>query len=222
MNTRFNFSPIAYALAIVATSIALAPVSAAAQERSPWQVKGHAAIVGTDNTFSVGDSNGGRTEAGSNTQFGQGIAVEYRLNHLIGFELGASTAKTPDIEGSDNGNKFDFGDGPRFSPISLGVNFHLLDSNRFDVFVGPRIAFVKFGGFELESNGQRSSYEVDDEIAWGATAGMAYHFGNSGWSLIGELTYLNVDMDVTERGSGQTTTVSLDPITLGIGAAYRF
>ena len=79
-----------------------------------------------------------------------------------------------------------------------------------------------FGDFELDVDGQRVGYTVDNEIAYGATAGVAYQFGSSNWSLNAELTYLSLDMQVSERGGGSSTQVSFDPVTFGIGVGYRF
>lgn len=215
-----KISPTVVATAILSL-VALVDV-AQAEERSPWLLKGHGLTVVSDNTFSVDRAGSTGNEAGGNTQLGASFAVEYRLSELVGLELGSAYSKTPDVEGTDNGNDVDYGDGPSFAPLWAGVNFHLVRSGNWDVFVGPRLAFVKFSDFDLDTGGQKTHYEVDNEIAWGATAGMAYRLGSSGWSLSAEISYLDVDMEVNERGSAQTTVVGFNPITLGLGASYRF
>ena len=133
----FTLRSVAPTLALTVSAMTCGTTSAIADDRSAWQVKTHAIVVGSDETFEVDQS----TSDSSNVHTGASLAVEYRVTNLIGLELGASTAKTPDIEGSRNGESFNYGDGPRFSPIWLGVNFHLLESNQWDIYAGPRVAF---------------------------------------------------------------------------------
>ena len=214
--TRSLCQPIVVA-GLFAFCFAQAPLAIAQDELSPWTVKTHLAITGSQEVFEVEQS----SSDSSNAHLGFGAAVEYRLNQRLGFELGASGARTPDVEGTSNGQRFNYGDGPGFYPIWAGVNFHLLKNDRLDVYAGPRVAFVQFSDFELEVSGQQVEYTVDDDFAWGATIGVAYRLGGGNWALSAELTYLDVDMEVSEKG-GAVTNVGFNPTTLGLGLAYRF
>lgn len=215
-STRSLCEPIAIAT-LFALCLSQASPAMAESDSSRWTVKAHVAITGSQDVFEV---NQGSSDS-SNAHLGFGSALEYRLAPRLGVELGASSSRTPDVKAVSNGQRFNFGDGPRFSSVWAGVNFHFVENERLDIYAGPRIAFARFGDFALDVNGQRVSYTVDDDFAWGAAIGLAYQLGSSNWALSAELTYLDVDMEVSESG-GATTVVGFNPTTLGLGLAYRF
>ena len=217
-----NYSP-AIVLALVAVvSVASFPPIAHAEEASRWNVKTSLVLVDAADPFSVDKPGGGQVYAGGNAELGVSIAVEYRLTETIGLEFAALYSKSPDVNDESSAGGDELGEGPGFLPLLAGANFHLVNTDRFGIYVGPRVGWVNFGDFDLDIDGQNIAYEVDDEFAWGATAGFDYQFGDSRWSFVAEATYLDVDMNISERGSGVNTTNSFDPLIINLGAAYRF
>jgi len=196
--------------------------TAQAEEPSRWTVKTGIILVDASTPFSIDKPSGGQVYAGGNAEIGVSIAMEYRLSDLIGLELGAAYAKSPDIDDSTNENNDELGEGPSFLPLTFGANFYLMESEQFEVYVGPRVAFVQFGDFDLDIDGVSTAFDVDDEFAWGATAGMNYRFGDSRWSFVAEATYLDVDMTITEQGTAEVTTSEFDPLMFNLGVSYRF
>ena len=207
-------------MSLAALSSFSAPASA--QDLSRWQMKAGLVLVDTNAPFSIDKPSGGEIHAGGNAALGVSIAIEYRLSNLIGLELAAVYAKSPDVDDTTNGNNDEIGEGPTFFPILAGANFHLLDSDNADLYVGPRVAFINFGDFDLDIDGQRTSFDVDDEFAWGATVGFNYRIGESRWSIVAEATYLDADMEISESGSDISTVTSFDPLFVNLGASYHF
>ena len=202
--------------------IASISAPAHAEEASRWNVKSSIVLVDANDPFSYTKPGGGEVHAGGNAELGISFAAEYRVTDLIGLEFGALYAKSPDVNDKTNANNDEIGEGPSFFPLMGGVNLHLMDTKKLDLYVGPRIAFVNFGNFDLDIDGQSTDFEVDSEFAWGATAGLNYQFGNSRWAFVAEATYLDVDMKVTERGTDNVSTVGFDPLMVNLGASYRF
>lgn len=219
----FNRSYVAKALlGTVCVLGASLPGLSIADESSPWSIKAYMFALDANENFGVDRNTGDRVEAGGDTTVGVGWAVEYRLNDLIGIEAAAAYAKTPDIDYESNGSSTEIGEGPAISPIQLAVNFHLLTTEKWDLYAGPRIAFVSFGDFDLNVDGQRINYNVDDEFGWGATVGASYQVGNGPISLIAELSYLDVEMNVTESGSATTETLDFNPTFGNFGVRVQF
>lgn len=222
MKTLRNHIPLVLMVILTIAAISSFPRIAKAEEPSRWQIKTGVVLVDADEPFSVDKPSGGQVSAGGNAELGVALAVEYQWSELIGIEVGIAYAKSPDVDDTVNGNNDEIGEGPGFLPLSTGVNFHLVSSENIDFYVGPRIAYVMFGDFELDIDGQNTEFEVDDELAWGATMGLNYRFGDSRWSLLAEATYLDVDMTISEEGVENPTTSSFDPLMVNLGLSYRF
>lgn len=222
MKTICNNTAMILLLAMTFAAVSSFPSLAAAEEQSPWQLKASLVLVDTSDPFAIDKPSGGQVHAGGNAELGASIAIEYRLSDLIGLELAAVYAKSPDVDDTVNGNNDEIGEGPGFFPILAGANFHLVNTERLDFYVGSRIAFVSFGDFDLNIDGQNTAFDVSDEFAWGATAGFSYQLGDSRWSFIAEATYLDVDMEITEKGTSNSVVNNFDPLMFNLGASYRF
>lgn len=209
--------PTAIALLTMASAIALAP-TAVAKDDSPWQVRAYATAVNARDSFSVTETDGNKLEAGGNTILGVSAAIQYRFNTRFALEHGFATVKTPDIESVND----TVGEGPSFTPSWLGANFYVYDNNALEIYMGPRIAAVHFGDFKLNVDGTGVKYQVDEQMSYGAAIGLDYQFSNSRWSIHTDIMYLDVDMEISERGSGEKTVIGFDPIVANFGAAYRF
>ena len=208
--------------ATTCAGIATLPPAAQAAEASRWSVKTGIALVDTGSPFVLDKPSGGQVHAGGNAELGVSIAAEYRLTELIGLEVATVFAKSPDIDDTTDANNNEIGEGPSFVPVIAGVNFHLVDSAKIDMYVGPRVAFVQFGDFDLNIDGQNTAFDVDSEFAWGATAGINYRIGDGRWSLIAEATYLDVDMNITQQGESTSIVNRFDPLIVNLGASFRF
>lgn len=223
MKTIRNQTPMIVLIMMTLAAFSSFPeVSHAADESSHWTLKTALVLVDADKPFLIDTPSGGRVQAGGNAELGAMISLEYRWSNLIGLELGIAYAKSPNIDDKTNGDSEFLGEGPGFLPIFAGANLHLVDSDNLSVYVGPRVAYVNFSDFNLDIDGLRTNFDADNEFAWGATAGLAYRFTQSRWSLIAEATYLDVDMTVTQPGTSNRSVGSFDPLIVNLGMSYDF
>lgn len=205
------------------TFLAVSGSTAAQAEEARWHVRFGGIVVDGDQAFTTEDASGSRVLAGGNAEIGAGLAVEYRFSDRLGFELGAAFADVPSYEDSTfiDGDG-EIGEGPSFAPATASLNIHLTPDRRVDFYVGPTIAFVQYGDFELDLGDGIVEYEVDDDFAWGATLGLDVGIGDRGWSINAAATYLDSDMEISELGSGSTVVVPFDPVMVRLGAAVSF
>jgi len=197
----------------------------AAQAQEPrWHLRCHGLIVDGDEDFSVDDGSGGRVLAGGDVAPGLGIALEYRATSWVGFELGTAFAKTPDLdlELTTGGEVSDIGEGPGFVPLMASVNFHLTPKQPFDLYLGPTVALVCYGDFDLDIDGESREFEADGDFAWGGTIGVDIPFGDSPWAFNSSVTYLSSEMEISEVGSSEITTISHDPLMVKAGITFSF
>ncbi len=222
MKTIRHNTPMIVLFLMTCAALSSLPPIAQAEEFSRWELKTSAVAVDAGGTYSIDQPFGGQTQADGDMEIGIGIAIEYRLSDLLSLELARVSATTMDIDYRADGNSTRIGEGVSFSPILAGTNFHITNTNKFDIYAGPRIAYVNFGGFTHDIGGQIVAIDVDNEFGWGATAGLKYRFGDSQWSLLAEMTYLDVDMKATDRGTGETFVNGFDPLMATVGLSHRF
>lgn len=61
----------------------------------------------------------------------------------------------------------------------------------------------------------------DDSIGLAATVGFEYRLPNSPWGVTADLRYVKIESDLTLDGA-DIGTLTVDPMVLGVGAAYHF
>ncbi len=222
MSALRNTITITFMLGACAVGIESCSPKSYASDAPRWELKTGLVLVDTDEPFAVDKPSGGRVEAGGNAALGWAIGLEYRATNLIGYEVGLAYAKTPDVDDTADTNRNELGEGPSFMPLMAGVNFHFLDSDQFDVYAGPRIAYVRFGDVDLDVDGQSTAFDIDSELAWGASGGFTYRFGESRWAVTAQATYLDLDMEITQRDTAEDVTIGVNPLMLTLGASFRF
>lgn len=193
--------------------------AAEARELTKWEIKTSLLLIDAEEPFSVVKANGEKVSAGGNSELGAAFATEYQWSELIGIELGISYAKSPEV---DDLLDSEIGEGPGFLPVTVGANFHLVNSGNFDFYLGPHIAYVYFGDFDLDIDGQVTEFEVDNEFAWGAKMGLNYRIGDGPWSLLTEASFLDVDMTISKKGVANTSTNSFNPVMVSLGLSFQY
>ena len=214
--------PFALMLALACAAITSFPSISQAEEFSRWELKTSAVIVTADKNTAIDEPAGGQYQSDGDAQVGLGVAVEYHYTDLISFEVARVSATAMDIDYTAGDARTSQGEGIRFMPILAGANFHFLNSKNLDLFAGPRVAFVNFGGFSTEINGETVNFKVENETAWGAVAGAKYKFGDGTWALLAEMTYLDVDTEITRSDNLETFVDSYNPLMMTIGLTHRF
>ena len=162
------------------------------------------------------------------------VGYEYRLNELLGFDFVLLNAKS-DVDGrlrgtfwindSNTGELIDTGPldetqevgDVTFTPMTVGVNFHLTPRSKLDLFVAPVVGYVLYG--DLDLSGDKISME--DDFTYGVTVGLDIPLGGGRWVFNGALRYLSAETKPDEPGfEGESLDVS--PVVFQVAAGYRF
>lgn len=148
---------------------------------------------------------------------GWNLGLEGRFGKLIGVELDyVNATQDVDFGGSTIGDT-------TFSPLTATLNFHVVNSRVFDLYLGPSYTYVNWGDIELNVSGSGitggSTIGTESSKGWGVSLGADFgpwkHF-----AFYAGLKYLNVDLEMNDGTSTQTADVN--PLVARLGAAVRF
>jgi outer membrane protein W len=173
-------------------------------------------VAGTSETLSISTSSG----------FGFGLDLEYRASRRLGVDFGVLSA-TPAIGTSiDAGWKsisISASADVAMTPISAGLNVHLTPDSRFDVYLGPLIAYVIYDSFTLSAGpGLSESFSSENDVGFGANIGVDVGLGNqSRWTLSAAITYIDTTFEASPS-DGAAGSTDFDPMIVGFGFGYRF
>lgn len=207
---------------------AVAPVSA----QDAWQLK----LSGV-----YAEPTGGGASGGS---FGGGLAIEYRATTRIGVELGGLTAEVEDDRSPPFSVLADLfiETETRFTPVLARLNFHLTPERRADVYVGPVAGWVSVDdltvrtlieGPEVGRFTDELDVPADDQLTWGAHAGVDVRLGapgNRSFLSVG-VTWLDLPLELELPPLGPAVDPlfsleqlegDLDPLLVQVGYSYRF
>ena len=186
-------------IAIVAVALlaVICTVSNVAAQDHKWKVLAAVSYLSplSDSTDSAGDV----LEAAS--AVGWEVGAEWRLAKLVGLELDYMQS-TNDIE--FNGVVLTEVD---VNPLTFAANFHIIPDNVIDFYVGPVASYVSFDADDAD---------IDSEATFGAAAGLDIGIGEH-FAVTGGARWLDLSAE-DEDG----TELSIDPIFLRVGVAWRF
>jgi outer membrane protein len=195
-----------------------------AQQQGEWHVGGRAIFVDTDaRSEPVLDS-------GSHLAVDSALSLEldgtYMLGHNWGLELMA-TAANHDLSGySGTYDGLDIGSvWIAETTVSLRYIVPLFGSWR--PYVGAGVAGAYF--FESDTSDEAAALGIDSvesDFGYGFVGqiGLLHRFSDS-WILTLDLKWIDLPIDVDLESSGpplDTVAMDLDPVIVGLGAAYRF
>jgi outer membrane protein W len=192
-------------LLVVATG-ALAAMPALAQESSyDFKLFGGAAYVSPLSDSSLA---GVANSVEASSEYGWEIGGEWKTSDRLGLELAYLDA-THDVEA----------DGTVIGDISLRpwtftANFHVVNGDTFNWYVGPTLSYVDWSDIELNSG---ASLAVDSETAYGISTGVDIGLGDTFAIQLG-LRYL----DASVEAPALPDDVSVDPLFMRVGVAFRF
>lgn len=118
-------------------------------------------------------------------------------------------------------------------PLTVALNFHVIRGEKIDFYVGPVIGYVLIdevdldpGSLTLTINGSvvtvpidADSFDVDDEFAYGAQAGIDVAFGTGKWFFAATAKYFAFEAQPDEPGSD---AIDVDPLSIHAGVGVRF
>ena len=101
------------------------------------------------------------------------------------------------------------------STLTAALNFHILPTQVFDLWVAPVASWVNWGDIEPEDGSMAMEEEADSEVAFGAAVGFDIGFGKT-FAITGGVRWLSVDI------STETQDLPVDPLIARAGIALRF
>lgn len=127
------------------------------------------------------------------------LSYERRLSDLVGLE-GSLAYYKPDFDfrlrydGADT--REHWAEAVRVMPLTVALNFHLLRSDKLDVYVGPAVAYVTYDDYDFwPEDDTRIEVELKDEFAFGAQAGIDYALSPA-WGLSFRMKYLRMKGEI--------------------------
>jgi hypothetical protein len=201
--TRTSAAFVRTASLLLLISISTAPAWAQPER---WTLR--AGILGTDYHKRLATEYFGNvTELVLDGGAGLEVAAEYRPNRIIGWELSLGRLDVDatrrdfvtrvisfdpfvsriELRSEDNG---DF----RIEPIAVALLFHPLPARRFDLYVGPQVAWVLY---DIDVDGAQ---DHDPEPGYGGKLGAELRLGEgTPWSVALELRYLQIPHKGSDR-----------------------
>jgi outer membrane protein W len=142
------------------------------------------------------------------SEAGWEAGIEFRFIKLLGLEVSYLNS-TNDIE---------FGDATigevDLTPYNVALNFHIIPSTYFDLYIAPVVSFVDWGDIKLEDG---TSEEADSEVAYGAAIGVDISF-HKNFAFIGGVRWLSLDLSLEDADG----SAAVDPLISRVGFAFRF
>jgi outer membrane protein W len=222
MNIRSRVTATAAAIMVAAFTFTVFPITADAGD-SPWQLR----ITGlsmnpTGSSVFVPDS-GERIPYSADNGYGFGIDLEYRASRRLGIDFGVLTA-TPVIDVLiDEVGVISASAKPRITPIYAGLNVHLSPDSRFDLYIGPLLAYVVYSSFDLVVDPWflTEGFETRNDFGIGVNLGLDIRLGEGGWLLTAAFKYLDTTLEASppDESIGRT---DINPMIFSVGIGYRF
>ena len=214
----------AFPTMLITISVALATLPATASaEDEPWQIRfavvsmnpsGSSVIVReTGELFSYESSNG----------VGVAIDLEYRASRRLGIDFGVMSS-SPGIEVAVDAQPLSVSASGDITiiPVYAALNFHLTPDSRFDLFIGPMLAYVLYNRIELVAGpGLTEELSARNGLGIGAVLGLDIGLGSGRWSLNTAIRYLDTTLEASSADGGVGET-DIDPTIFSIGFGYRF
>lgn len=186
---------------------ALVALPAAAGER-PYRTKMFAAISYVSPLSESDQDFGGVVDSlEAAEELGWEFGISGRFSERWGLELSYVNATQEVDFGGNSVGEIDF------EPISVTLEFHLVPGRAFDLWIGPTVAWVRWGDLELNDG---TKIETDAESAFGATLGIDIGLGDR-VALTGAVRYLDADADLEGFAP-----LAVDPLFARLGVAIRF
>ncbi len=214
----------ALAAVMITMFIALATLpGTASADDDPWKFR--FAIVSMNPTGDIFDvpETGESFSYQSNSGVGIALDFEYRASRRLGIDFGVISASpgftvTADAEPVSVSAKSDI----RVTPIYAALNIHLIPEGRFDLYIGPLVAYVTYDRFELVAGPEmREGFSAEEGFGYGAVLGLDIGLGSGRWSIVTAIRYLKSTLEASPD-DGDVGKTDLNPTIFSIGFGYRF
>ncbi len=183
---------------------ALLPAGASVAQDQKFAIR-----FGFNRVESTGDTNVGGIARELDSMRGGELDFEWYFHPRVGFEVASTAAASADvlIDG-------DVLAGVSFSTFTLGVNGHLVRSEKVDFAVGLLAGNARYADFEFFTT--RATIGTERESVWGAQAFVDMTVGRK-WAVNLGLKYLDAQLD---PGSGPS--IDHNPVILRVLGVFRW
>ena len=208
---------------VIAAGLAVPGVAEAQSGDRDWQVKFDLAFVDPSSSGATTEVGIGGVNVEFDTKTGVGLRIENRFRERLGVEFGFLATGSYDATVGDLSDGFGVQTGVSgFTPVTLGLNYHLTPSEALDIYAGAFAAYVRYGDSDVRTGtgGVVISETVDDDVGWGVILGLDWPVQSSRWSLQASLRY--IDTTMAGDAGGEPFESDFDPVIVSIGFAYRF
>lgn len=221
---KHKFFGRAFAAVLITLFVALATLpGTASADDDPWKFR--FAVVSMNpggDTFDVPET-GESFSYQSSSGVGAAIDFEYRASRRLGIDFGVISASpgftvTVDADPASVSAKSDI----RVTPIYAALNIHLIPDGRFDLYIGPLLAYVTYDRFELVAEPEmREGFSAEEGFGFGAVLGLDIGLGSGRWSLVTAIRYLDTTLEASPDDGGVGKT-DFDPTIFSVGFGCRF
>lgn len=193
------------ALAAGVAAALLAMPSSAQEDGYDFKLFGGAAYVAPLSDSSLG---GVADTVEASSEYGWEIGGEWKPSDRFGLELAYLDAEH-DVEADGTV----IGD-IDLRPLTFTANFHLVNRDAINWYVGPTLAYIDWSEVRLGGGG---SLDVDSETTYGISTGIDIGFGDTFALQLG-LRWL----DASVESPVLPNDVKVDPLFTRVGVAFRF
>ena len=159
-----------------------------------------------------------------NSGCGFGVEFEYRASRLLGIDFGALTAAPVIDVLIDEVGVISASAEPRLTPLYAGLNIHLTPDSRFDLYLGPMLAYVVYSSFDLVVDPwflTEEDFSAENDLAVGVNLELDIRLGDRGWLLSAAFKYIDTTLEASPPDGGIGWT-DIDPMVYSIGVGCRF
>lgn len=196
------------------------PPARAQDEYDSWRFRVFAGVVcrcvESDNVTFVDPVFGTSATEIDGTGFGFGLGIERRFSKLLGVDLSIGRTEL-DVEFTQSLTPTVATDTLDVTPIWLALNFHVVNSDSVDFWVGPQIAYVLWSDpLKFSAPGQPTyTVKTDAEFpAIGIALGLDYWLSETG-GLNFAFRFVDADADPTHN-------LPVDPTFITVGYTWMF
>jgi outer membrane protein W len=214
----------AFPIVLITLGVTLATLpGTATADDDPWKIRFAVVSMNPGGSQFVVRETDEMISYQSNSGVGFAIDFEYRASRRLGIDFGVISASpgftvAVDAQPLSVSASSDI----RITPIYAALNIHLTPEGRFDLYIGPLLAYVTYDRFELVAGpGLREEFSTQNDLGIGAVLGFDIGLGSGRWSLNGAVRYLDTSLEASPSDGGVGKT-DLNPTIFSVGFGYRF
>ncbi len=209
-------------LFILFVGLATMPVEVYAEDER-WVLRFAVVSMDPGGTSVVVPETGEEISYSSSSGIGLGIDLEYRASKRLGIDFGVlSASPNVDVEVGEEPFTVSGSGDLNTTPLYAALNIHLTPDSRFDLYVGPLVAYVKYDGFKLAAGpGLIEEFTTENDFAFGGVVGLDIGLGDGRYVLNAAVRYIDTTLEATSSDGGLGKT-DIDPTIYSVGVGFRF